>query len=162
MIAELKHRLTRQRKDFFPGAFESLRLRVKLQVRMKPYKRISKSVVHKNPWWQYCRDQIELPSGKPGEYYYALTEGSSMVVPVAVDGKLLLVRQYRYTGNRDSIEFPCGGLKKGMTYDENAKNELLKKPVTLQKEWNRLVILIHATGCLMKSAGFTSPGICTT
>jgi ADP-ribose pyrophosphatase len=94
---------------------------------MKPYKRISKSVVHKNPWWQYCRDQIELPSGKPGEYFYALTEGSSMVVPVADDGKLLLVRQYRYTGNRDSIEFPCGGLKKGMTYEENAKNELVEE-----------------------------------
>jgi len=94
---------------------------------MKPYKRISKSIVHKNPWWQYCCDQIELPSGKPGEYYYALTEGSSMVVPVANDGKLILVRQYRYTGNRDSIEFPCGGLKEGKTYDETAKNELVEE-----------------------------------
>ena len=94
---------------------------------MKPYKTISKSVVYKNPWWQYCLDQIELPSGKPGEYHYVLTEGSSMVVPVAEDGKLLLVRQYRYTGNRDSIEFPCGGLKTGATHEETAKNELVEE-----------------------------------
>jgi ADP-ribose pyrophosphatase len=94
---------------------------------MKPYKRISKSVVYKNPWWQYCCDRIELPSGKPGEYHYALTEGSSMVVPVTEDGKLLLVRQYRYTGNRDSIEFPCGGLKTGATHEETAKNELIEE-----------------------------------
>ncbi len=94
---------------------------------MKPYKLISKTVVFRNPWWQYCRDQVELPSGGPGEFHYVLTNGSSMVIPEAEDGKLLLVRQYRYTGNRDSIEFPCGGLKEGATYDETARNELVEE-----------------------------------
>ncbi len=94
---------------------------------MKPYRLISKAVVFRNPWWQYCRDQVELPSGKPGEFHYVLTNGSSMVVPEAEDGKLLLVRQYRYTGNRDSIEFPCGGLKEGATHDETARNELVEE-----------------------------------
>ncbi len=94
---------------------------------MKPYKLISKSVVHKNPWWQYCRDQVELPSGKLGEFHYVLTNGSSMVVPKTGDGKFLFVRQYRYTGNRDSIEFPCGGLKDGATYDETARDELVEE-----------------------------------
>jgi len=94
---------------------------------MKPYKVISRSVAFKNPWWRYCLDHIELPSGKLWEYHYVLTYGSSMVVPVMEDGKLLLVQQYRYTGNRDSIEFPCGGLKEGETHDEAAKNELLEE-----------------------------------
>jgi ADP-ribose pyrophosphatase len=94
---------------------------------MKPYKTISKSIVFKNPWWRYCLDRIELPSGKHGEYHYAATDGSSMIAPVAQDGKLLLVRQYRYTGNRDSIEFPCGGLKGGATHDETAKHELVEE-----------------------------------
>src|SRR5512136_1572902 len=113
MTIRLKHRITHLRKYLFPGVFESWSLRAfelnskPRRREMKPYKRISRSVVHKNPWWQYCCDKIELPSGKPGEYHYALTEGSSMVVPVTMDGKLLLVRQYRYTGNRDSVEFPC-------------------------------------------------------
>jgi ADP-ribose pyrophosphatase len=94
---------------------------------MKPYKQVSKRVVYENPWWKYCCDRVELPSGKLGEYHYALTNGSSMVVPQAEDGKLLLVRQYRYTGNRDSIEFPCGGLKEGSTHEETAKNELAEE-----------------------------------
>ena len=94
---------------------------------MKPYKLISKTVVLRNPWWQYCRDQIELPSGKPGEFHYVRTNGSSMVVPETGDGRLLLVRQYRYTGNRDSIEFPCGGLKEGATHDDTAKIELIEE-----------------------------------
>lgn len=94
---------------------------------MKPYKRVSTKVVFKNAWWRYCLDQIEFPSGKTGEYHYALTHGSSMTVPVAEDGKLLLVRQYRYTGKRDSIEFPCGGVKEGTTYDQAAANELAEE-----------------------------------
>ncbi len=94
---------------------------------MKPYKVISKSIAFTNPWWRYCHDKIELPSGKPGEYHYVLTYGSSMIVPVADDGRLLLVKQYRYTGNRDSIEFPCGGLKEGASYEETALNELIEE-----------------------------------
>lgn len=94
---------------------------------MKPYLPITKAVLFTNPWWKYCRDQIELPSGKIGDYHYVLTNGSSMVVPVERDGGLLLVRQYRYTGNRDSIEFPCGGLKDGANYDITARDELLEE-----------------------------------
>jgi ADP-ribose pyrophosphatase len=70
---------------------------------------------------------VELPSGKPGEFHYVLTNGSSMVVPVDENGRLLLVRQYRYTGNRDSIEFPCGGLKDGAGYEETAESELVEE-----------------------------------
>jgi ADP-ribose pyrophosphatase len=107
---------------------------------MKPYKPIAKTVVYKNPWWRYCCDQIELPSGKSGEYHYVLTNGSSMVVPKDADGKLLLVRQYRYTGNRDSLEFPCGGVKEGSTHDETAKTEL-------EEETGFLAEQIESVGC---------------
>jgi len=94
---------------------------------MKPYRPISKSVVFRNPWWEYCLDQVEFSSGKTGEFHYVLTKGSSMVVPLAEESTLLLVRQYRYTGKRDSIEFPCGGLKAGASYDETAENELVEE-----------------------------------
>jgi ADP-ribose pyrophosphatase len=94
---------------------------------LKPYKPISKSVLFKNPWWKYCLDQVEFPSGKSGEYHYVLTNGSSMVVPVEADGRILLVRQYRYTGNRESMEFPCGGLKDGATHVETAKEEMAEE-----------------------------------
>ncbi len=103
---------------------ESSWLGVKLQCFMKPYKVIRQSIAFKNPWWHYCHDQIELPSGKPGEYHYVRTPGSVMIIPVDADGRLILVRQYRYLGDRDSIEFPSGGVKEGATYDQTAHNEL--------------------------------------
>ena len=91
---------------------------------MKPYKTLSKTILFENPWWRYGCDRIEYPSGQQGEYHYAFTNGSSMIVPVLDDGRLLLVRQYRYTGNRDSLEFPCGGVKDGTTHEASARSEL--------------------------------------
>jgi ADP-ribose pyrophosphatase len=101
---------------------------------MESYKKISQKVVYKNPWWRYCCDEIELPSGKPGEYHYVLTNGSSMVIPKAEDGRFLMVRQYRYTGNRDSLEFPCGGLKDGATHEETARHELMEETGFIARE----------------------------
>ena len=50
-----------------------------------------------------------------------------MVVPVDENGRMLLVRQYRYTGKRDSLEFPCGGLKEGSTFEDSAREELVEE-----------------------------------
>lgn len=94
---------------------------------LKVWKRISESVLYKNPWWTYKRDDVELPSGAPGEYFYVHTNGSSMVIPVMPDGKVLMVKQYRYLCRKESIEFPCGSVKDGSTYDETAKHELVEE-----------------------------------
>jgi ADP-ribose pyrophosphatase len=94
---------------------------------MNPYKTLEKKVISENPWWRYCRHQTEFPSGKEGPYHFVETNGSAMIVPVTDEGKFLLVRQYRYLGDRDSLEFPCGGLKDGATFEETALHELVEE-----------------------------------
>lgn len=118
---------------------------------MESYKILSKKIVYKNPWWQYCCDQIELPSGKPGEYHYVLTNGSSMVIPETEDGKFLLVQQYRYTGNRDSLEFPCGGLKVGASHEETAKHELREETGFISREMQSIGAFNPCNGLLDES-----------
>lgn len=81
----------------------------------------------KNRWWTYRMDQFELPSGKIGEYHYVHTSGSSLTIPVLDNGSIVLVRQYRYLCNRDSLEFPCGSVKDGSSYEETARLELAEK-----------------------------------
>ncbi|MEK9136787.1 MAG: NUDIX hydrolase [Bacteroidota bacterium] len=94
---------------------------------VKTWKKISEAVVFRNPWWTYKRDEFELPSGKTGEYHYVHTNGSSMVIPVSSDGKVLTVKQYRYLCEKESIEFPCGSVKDGSSYDETAWHELAEE-----------------------------------
>jgi ADP-ribose pyrophosphatase len=91
---------------------------------LRSWKRISGSVIAQNAWWTYLKDEYELPSGQRGEYHFVHTNGASMVVPVTPEGKLLLVNQYRYLCGRESVEFPCGGVKDGSSYNETAWEEL--------------------------------------
>lgn len=92
-----------------------------------PWKTISRSIQFKNPWWSYGRDAVVLPSGKEGEYHYVHSLGSACVIPVAEDGTILLVNQFRYLGGRESLEFPCGAVKEGSTHDETAWHELAEE-----------------------------------
>jgi len=94
---------------------------------LKPWRRISGSILFKNPWWTYRKDDCELPSGKGGEYHFVHTEGSSMIIPVTANGEFLMVKQYRYLGGRESIEFPCGSVKEGATHDATAWHELAEE-----------------------------------
>lgn len=80
-----------------------------------------------NPWWTYRLDRFQLPSGKQGEYHYVHTGGSVMVVGVRQDGRLLMVNQYRYLLDRESLEFPGGSIKLGHTPDDSARAELAEE-----------------------------------
>lgn len=102
------------------------------------WKRLSTELRSRNPWWTYRVDRFALPSGKEGEYHHVHTEGSVMVVPVAGDGRLLLVNQYRYLLDRESLEFPGGGVKPGQTAEAAARAELAEEAGVSARELVRL------------------------
>jgi len=91
---------------------------------LQPWKKLRQQDLIVNGWWTYRKDDYELPGGKRGEYHYVHTEGASLVIPILGDGSLVLVRQYRYLCSRESLEFPCGGVKRGSSYEETAAAEL--------------------------------------
>jgi ADP-ribose pyrophosphatase len=102
------------------------------------WKKLKEQVVQKNPWWTYRRDEFEIPGKKKGEYYYVHTNGSSLVIPMFDDGRLLLVNQYRYLCERESLEFPCGGVKNGHTHEETAVQELAEEAGYAARNWDLL------------------------
>ena len=88
---------------------------------------ISKKLKFSNDWWEYWIDNYFIPNGSEGEYHYVNSNGATMIIPIADNGKFLLNMQYRYLNQRVSIEFPGGGKKKHLTYEENAKFELMEE-----------------------------------
>ncbi|HSR88906.1 MAG TPA: NUDIX hydrolase [Candidatus Udaeobacter sp.] len=90
-------------------------------------KKISSQVVHKNPWWEYKCDKIVRLDGTEGEYCYTETLGNVIIVPVLPDGRLVLVRQYRYLADKNSVEFPGGGIAKNESAEDAAQRELLEE-----------------------------------
>lgn len=91
------------------------------------WKKISTETKFTNNWWSYKVDKYFFPNGKEGEYHYAFTYGSVFIVPVTNEGKIILVKQYRYLNDRFSIEFPGGGVKKENNHDNEAKKELIEE-----------------------------------
>ena len=91
------------------------------------WRKISEETRIANPWWKYKFDVFELPSHKRGEYHYVHTNGSAMVIPLHDDRTITLVKQYRYLNERESIEFVCGGVREGISYEEMARNELAEE-----------------------------------
>ena len=94
---------------------------------LTPWKTLTRSTRFKNPWWSYGHDAVLLPNGKEGEYHYVHSLGSACVIPVLDNGEILLVNQYRYLGDRESLEFPCGAVKEGSSHDATAWHELAEE-----------------------------------
>lgn len=94
---------------------------------LKSWTKLRQAFELENPWWTYRKDDVILPSGKQGEYHFVHVKGSSMVIPILNDGSIILVNQYRYLANRESLEFPCGSVKDGSTYDDTAHHELAEE-----------------------------------
>ena len=91
---------------------------------MLHWQKISSETKFQNDHWSYRIDEFQLDNGERGVYHYVHTAGSSMVIPITSLGKILMVSQYRYLNERESVEFPCGGMKEGISYKENALKEL--------------------------------------
>lgn len=94
---------------------------------MKHWKTLTREVKFKNPWWTYIIDKYHVDENREGEYHICHTEGSAFVIPVLQDGRILLVNQYRYLNDRESIEFPGGGIKEGQRPDDIARKELIEE-----------------------------------
>ncbi len=91
------------------------------------WKKLTSRELFRNPWWTYRMDTVELPGGREGEYHYVHTGGSVMLVPVRSDGRIVMVRQFRYLDNRISLEFPAGGVREGEDPDVTAHKELVEE-----------------------------------
>ena len=91
---------------------------------LQKLKKISTKELISNKWWRYIIDEYTWPDGSAGEYHFVRTTGSTMVIPKLNETSFVMTRQYRYLNGRISIEFPGGGIKPGLTPQQNAIEEL--------------------------------------
>ena len=91
---------------------------------LKRWIKLGGKTIFKNSHWSYNLDEFQIEGGTKGEYHYVHTLGSSMVVPFTSNNTILLVKQFRYLNQKESLEFPCGAIEENLTAEENALKEL--------------------------------------
>jgi ADP-ribose pyrophosphatase len=94
-------------------------------------------------------DQIEYATGNPGIREVVIHPGGAVVVPVKDDGKIILVKQFRYPFQKALLELPAGKLDKG-------EDPLVCAARELEEETGYRSGKVEKLGLIC-----TSPGFCT-
>jgi len=81
-------------------------------------------VQFRNPWITVREDRVIQPDGEEGAFGVAEMLPGVSVLPVDDDGTVYLVRVYRYTVDRHSLEALAGGIEDGEDPEEAALREL--------------------------------------
>ncbi|WP_320665117.1 NUDIX hydrolase [Prochlorococcus sp. MIT 1223] len=91
-------------------------------------------------------NQIELPTGIKDEFGIIKHPGASLAVPITDDGRVVILRQYRFAVSRRLLEFPAGTLELGEDPLSSIKRELGEESGYQASKWDSLGIMIPCAG----------------
>lgn len=106
-------------------------------------KTVQKNYVYKGKILNLRNDDAELPNGKPCKREIIEHSGGACVLYVE-NGKVLLVRQYRYAYGESIYEIPAGKLEKGEDPRLSALREL-EEETGVKAEKSQLLYVIYPT-----------------
>lgn len=109
-------------------------------------KKLKSDLVYTGSFLKVLRDEVELPNGKKSTREYIPHPGAAMIVPVTADGKLVMIRQFRYAVQSICIEFPAGKIDQGEDALETAKRELKEETGLIAQNYKFLTTVHPVIG----------------
>ena len=85
---------------------------------------ISSDIVFKGQLLEVRRDEATLPNGEIGIREWIKHPGAVCCIPILPDGKIGMIKQYRYAVRQEMIELPAGKLDKSEGPEDCALREL--------------------------------------
>ncbi|MBT3299426.1 MAG: NUDIX hydrolase [Candidatus Marinimicrobia bacterium] len=86
--------------------------------------RLSSEIIFQGRLLDVRKDIVELPNGKTSTREWINHPGAVCIIPILPDGKLALIRQFRYAVQKEMIELPAGKLDKDENPEDCAVREL--------------------------------------
>jgi ADP-ribose pyrophosphatase len=109
-------------------------------------------------------DRVRLPHGREADLEIVRHEGSIVLIPIAADGRILLVRQYRHAVGRFLWELPAGSLETNEDVAAAAARECQEELGLVADHLERLHTFFPTPGfcteamTYFKAAGLRTPG----
>lgn len=91
-------------------------------------------------------NRLRLPNKAEGEWECIRHPGGALAVPVTEDGKLILLRQYRFAIQGRIIEFPAGTLELNEDPLETVQREIQEETGYRANKWDKLGEFFLAPG----------------
>ncbi|MBD3245373.1 MAG: NUDIX domain-containing protein [Candidatus Moranbacteria bacterium] len=116
-----------------------------------PWKKIQQRYVYEHhPHLKVRKDYVIRPDGKKGKYTVIERPDTVVIIPLLENGLYVLVRQWRYPINQDSLEFPMGAMEEGESSKIAAQREMSEETGYSSKNLKLLGAFYPANG-LIKS-----------
>ena len=91
-------------------------------------------------------NRLRLPNKAEGEWECIRHPGGALAVPVTPEGKLILVRQYRFAVQGRILEFPAGTVEPGEEPQETIRREIEEETGYRANKWEKLGEFFLAPG----------------
>lgn len=91
-------------------------------------------------------NRLRLPNGAEGDWECIHHPGGALAVPVTPEGKLVLVKQYRFAAKGRILEFPAGTVEANENPAETIKREIEEETGYRAGKWQKLGEFLLAPG----------------
>ena len=91
-------------------------------------------------------DTVALPNGEIAQREIVEHPGAVAVVPITAEGRVILVRQFRYPINAITLELPAGKLELGENPEETCQRELAEETGFTATHLSKLTEFVVAPG----------------
>jgi ADP-ribose pyrophosphatase len=114
--------------------------------------RLGGEVLQQGGFLELRKDVVRLPDGSSATREYIQHAGAVAVIPLLDDGRIVLVRQFRYPVGRVLLELPAGKLDAGESVLACGQRELLEETGYRAAEW-------AFAGAIHNAAAYSSESI---
>ncbi len=111
-----------------------------------PAKLLKQKLLYKGRKFDFEVSDLELPNGVKTEGQYIRHPGGALAVPVTADGRLIVIRQYRFATQGWLLEFPAGTLEIGEDPETAVRREIQEETGYRANTWQKLGEFFLAPG----------------
>lgn len=105
---------------------------------LEPPQLLKKCLFYAGRKFDFEVNRLRLPNNVEGEWECVRHPGGAMAVPITPEGKLVLVRQYRFAVQGRLLEFPAGTIEPGEEPFATIQREIEEETGYSAKEWINL------------------------
>jgi len=117
-----------------------------MEINQEPPQVIKQRLFYQGRKFNFDVNRLRLPNGSEGDWECIRHPGGALAVPVTPEGKLVLLRQYRFAAAGRLLEFPAGTIEPNEDPAKTIKREIEEETGYRAHKWQKLGQFFLAPG----------------